>query len=137
MARARGGISNQSLAALQAGFHCMLADNRVAAHLHLAEGYVSRAFCIKPRDIYIETRGPKHVAEARQLVMYLAHVQFGMSLSVIGRRYLRDRSTASYACKKIENKRDDPEFDDLVSGIEERVTLNEDPLFQPSIWRRA
>ncbi|QDG76984.1 helix-turn-helix domain-containing protein [Labrenzia sp. PHM005] len=115
--------------------HRLLAANRLAAHLHLAEGYVSRAFCIKPHDFYIVTRGPKHVAEARQLIMYLAHVEFGLPLAVVGRKYQRDRSTASYACRTIEHRREDPFFDQLVSEIEDLITLRKDPLFGSFVWR--
>lgn len=107
----------------RAGFQSLLADNRVAAHLHLAEGYVARAHGIKPIELYSLTRGPIHVARGRQLVMYLAHIQLFMSLAEVGRHYFRDRSTASYACKVIESKRDDPDFDDFVTELEELITL--------------
>lgn len=107
----------------------LLADNRIAAHLHLAEGYVSRAYCIKPGDFYLATRGKAHIAEARQLVMYLAHVEIGLSLSEVARRYHRDRTTASYACKAIEDRRDDPGFDALVCQIEALISLRKDPIF--------
>jgi len=106
-----------------------VADNRLAAHLHLAEGYVSQVFCIKPSDFFMRTRGRRPVAEARQLVMYLAHVEFGLPLREVGKRYFRDRSTASYACRKTENRRDDPRFDTIVRVIEARVSLTNDPLF--------
>jgi len=104
-------------------------DARLAAHLHLAEGYVSRVFCIKPSDFFMRTRGRKPVAEARQLVMYLAHVEFGLPLKEVGQRYFRDRSTASHACKTTESRRDDPGFDTIVRDIEARVSLTDDPLF--------
>ncbi|MBO6757753.1 MAG: hypothetical protein JJ902_15575 [Roseibium sp.] len=108
----------------------LLKDNRIAAHLHLAEGYVSRAFCIKPCEFYAATRGKQHVAEARQLVMYLAHVELGMPLSEIGRRYCRDRSTASYACRATEERRDDPKFDEIVCEIETLVSLRNDSILE-------
>lgn len=111
------------------GLHHLLADNRIAAHLHLAEGYVSRAFCIKPGEFFINSRGPKNVAEARQLMMYLAHVEFGIPLRAVGQRYQRDRTTASYACRTIENRREDPVYDELVREIENLVSLRGDPLF--------
>ena len=117
--------------------HHRLADNRIAAHLHLAEGYVSKAYCIKPGDFYIVTRGERNVAEARQLMMYLAHVEFGLTLKDAGKRYHRDRSTASYACRTIEDRRDDPLFDAMVCQIEDLVSLREDPLFTRELARLA
>lgn len=125
----RGRNLLRALAAAETEPHRLLAANRLAAHIHLAEGYVSRAFCIKPHDFFIDTRGPKHVAEARQLIMYLAHVEFGLPLTAVGRRYFRDRSTASYACRTIEHRREDPLFDQLVCEIEDLITLRKDPLF--------
>lgn len=131
----RGQVLPQAIDLVQGVPHCLLTDNRLAAHLHLAEGYVSRAFCIKPHDFYIDTRGPKHVAEARQVIMYLAHVEFGMPLADVGRRYFRDRSTASHACRKVEGMREDPIFDELVSEIEQLITLRADPLFGFNVRR--
>lgn len=131
----RGRKILQVIGTAHAEPHRLLAANRLAAHLHLAEGYVSRAFCITPLDFYIHTRGPKHVAEARQVIMYLAHVEFGLPLADVGRRYLRDRSTASHACRKVEGMREDPVFDELVSDIEKLITLRADPLFGTSLRR--
>ncbi|GGB50657.1 hypothetical protein GCM10011316_23490 [Roseibium aquae] len=113
-----------------------MVDNRIAAHLHLAEGYVSRAFCIKPSEFYSKTRGRRHVAEARQLVMYLAHVEFGLPLREVGLRYDRDRTTASHACRATEDRRDDPGFDDIVRDIEALISLRNDPLFRPAAGER-
>jgi hypothetical protein len=130
----RGGVIHDTYGPLRAKPLCLLEENRLEAHLHLAEGYVSRAFCIKPMDFFTLNRGPKHVSDARQLMMYLAHVEFGLSLALVGRRYFRDRSTASHACKKIEIMREDPFFDELVSEIEALITLRRDPLFGASFW---
>ncbi len=107
------------------GLTGLIAANRVAAHLHLAEGYVARYYGIKPADLYRSTRGKAHVAEARHLVMYLAHVEIGMSLKEIGFQYNRDRSTAAYACRTIEERRDDPFFDDMVGEIGKLISLRE------------
>lgn len=106
-----------------------LVQNRVAAHLHIAEGYVSRAYCIRPSQFFLQTRGERHVSQARQLVMYLAHVELGLPLEHVGHRYHRHKSTAAYACRVTENRRDDPEFDELVSELETLISLKDDPLF--------
>ncbi|NVK33177.1 MAG: hypothetical protein HWE23_01780 [Rhodobacteraceae bacterium] len=104
------------------GLSTFLADRRAAAQLHLAEGYVARAFCIKPNDLYQQTRGRSHIAEARQLVMYLAHVELGMSISFVAQHFGRDRSTVAYACREVEQRREAPEFNELVTEIEELVS---------------
>lgn len=106
-----------------------VADNWIAAHLHLAEGYVSRAYCIKPDDFYLSTRGKAHVAEARQLLMYLAQVEIGLPTVEVARRYGRDRTTVTYAVRSIEERREAPGFDALVTQIESLISLRRDPVF--------
>lgn len=61
------------------------------------------------------------IARARQLAMYLSHVVLGRTLSEIGEVFGRDRTTVSYACAVIEDMRDDPQFDDTVSGLERQI----------------
>lgn len=101
---------------------------RRKAHLHLLEGYVARAYLVEPADIYSRTRGRADVAEARQLIMYLAHVEMGLSMAEVAYRYGRDRSTAAYACREVEDRREDPVFDNLVSHIEALITMRRDPV---------
>ncbi|MBD8893533.1 chromosomal replication initiator DnaA [Labrenzia suaedae] len=108
-------------------FIWLIRRNRIQAHLHLAEGYAARAYCIMPEELYRNTRGKMHVCEARQLVMYIAHVVLELSRSEVARRYNRDRSTVAHACRTIEERREDPEFDRLVKSIEGLVTLEDDP----------
>ena len=53
--------------------------------------------------------------------MYLAHVGCGLTYSEVGRLFGRDRTTASYACRLIEDRRDDPDFDASLDLLEEEV----------------
>ncbi len=123
----RGAKTHHSGTISQSDSIEFLASRRIAAHLHLAEGYISRAFCIMPGEFYLPTRGPRNVSEARQLVMYIARVEFGLPTREIARRYQRDSSTVSHACRKTEDRRDDPSFDEIVTEIEGLVTLKWDP----------
>lgn len=67
------------------------------------------------------SRCRRSTAQARQLAMYLSHVVLGHSLTEIARVFGRDRTTVSHACGLIEDLRDDPGFDDEVSGYEQRL----------------
>jgi chromosomal replication initiation ATPase DnaA len=51
--------------------------------------------------------------------MYLAHVALGWSYSEIGRAFGRDRTTAAYACRQVEERREDPAFDAALRALEE------------------
>jgi chromosomal replication initiation ATPase DnaA len=55
---------------------------------------------------------------ARGLAMYLAHVGSGMSLGRVARIFGRDRSTVAYACRLIEDRRDNPRFDKWLEALE-------------------
>jgi chromosomal replication initiation ATPase DnaA len=84
----------------------------------LVEALVASAFAIPPRDLRMRTRGEAAVAFARQTAMYLAHVSLGLSLSEVGRAFGRDRTTAAHACRVVEERRDDPRIDALLTRLE-------------------
>ena len=63
-------------------------------------------------------RGPRKIAFARQLAMYLTHVGFGLTLTEVGACFERDRTTVRHACALVEDRRDQPAFDLAVSALE-------------------
>ncbi len=90
------------------------------------EAVVAHAFALSVADLRGTTRGEAPVAFARQVAMYVAHVWLALSLSEVGRRFDRDRTTVAHACRVVEERRDDPRIDRLVSAIENSTDL----------WRR-
>jgi hypothetical protein len=58
-------------------------------------------------------------ALARQIAMYLAHVGFGLSMAEVGRAFGRDRTTVVHACHRIEDRRDETRFDQLLDLLEQ------------------
>ena len=72
-------------------------------------------------EIAAPTRGSTSAACARHLAIYLAHVSFGLPLTIVAAGFARNRSTAAYAYRKIVDKRDDPAFDAALNDLE-RVT---------------
>lgn len=76
------------------------------------------AFGIPEAEIGAPTRRGADAALARQVAMYLSHVACRMSLSDVGRAFARDRTTACHACHVVEDRRDDPDFDALLAGLE-------------------
>ncbi|MGV8996360.1 MAG: helix-turn-helix domain-containing protein [Parvibaculaceae bacterium] len=79
---------------------------------------IAGVFKVSVSEMRAPTRRTAPVAEARQIAMYLMHVVYGMSLSSVGRHFGRDRTTAAHACRQIEDRRDDPDFDVLVDRLE-------------------
>ncbi len=58
----------------------------------------------------------------RQISMYVCHVVLQVSLTDIGYAFGRDRTTVSHACNVVEDRRDDPAFDDFIASVERVVT---------------
>lgn len=93
----------------------------------LLETIVSDVFDISFRDMRRASRGRANVALARQVAMYLAHVQFGLTLTEVGRVFGRDRTTVAHACAVVEDRRDNPAFDYMLELLERVVAAYEAP----------
>ncbi|MBO6541581.1 MAG: hypothetical protein JJ939_15600 [Alphaproteobacteria bacterium] len=94
-----------------------------ADDIQLTCALVARAYNILTADLFHPTRGEARVAEARQVAMYLSHITFGMSLAAAARRFGRDRTTVAYACRQIEDRRDDDRFDVMLERLELSLTV--------------
>ena len=82
------------------------------------ETLVSAALRVSLADLRRRTRGRAPTAYARQTAMYLAHVHLGLSRSEVGRISGRDRTTVSHACACVEDSRDDPRSERIISCLE-------------------
>jgi hypothetical protein len=78
------------------------------------------------KALFQPDRGQADIALARQLAMYLMHVEFGRLYADVGRFFHRDRTTVSHACALIEDLRDDPEFDVMLERL--RLALLEEAI---------
>lgn len=79
---------------------------------------VARAFGVTVGDLLATSRCGAHVAAARQVAMYLTHIGCQLSMTDVGRLYGRDRTTAAHACRRVEDRRDDPLFDMAMDALE-------------------
>lgn len=79
-------------------------------------------FNVPSKAIREPGRSPLGVSRVRQVAMYVAHVVLRLNMSVIGKAFGRDRTTVLYACQLIEDLRDDPDFDRIIT-MTERVAL--------------
>lgn len=68
----------------------------------------------------IVSGGPsgRATTHARQIGMYLAYVILQWPLDRVGAAFGRDRTTAGHACRRIEDRRDDPAFDAGLERLE-------------------
>jgi chromosomal replication initiation ATPase DnaA len=95
----------------------------------LTENIAQAAFPVHPDAMVIPTRGRKRVGIVRRIAMYLCHVALGFSLTVVGRIFGRDRTTAAHACRSIEDARDNRTFDYTMDALETATRL--------TVWRRG
>jgi chromosomal replication initiation ATPase DnaA len=62
------------------------------------------------------------------MAMYLAHIMLGLSLTEVGDRFGRDRTTVAHACARVEDGRDDPVFDAAVTRLEAVIADWQSPI---------
>ncbi|WP_018267569.1 helix-turn-helix domain-containing protein [Methylosinus sp. LW4] len=80
------------------------------------------AVCGVPPDaLRSARRGRANVADARHLAVYLDHVAFGASLSACARAFARDRASIRHACARVEDRRDEENFDRAVAALEQAL----------------
>ena len=84
----------------------------------MIETLVSASLAIPAATLRTRTRGNARAAAARQTAMYIAHVALGLNFAQTGRLFDRDRTTAAHACRRIEDLRDDPAFDQTLAALE-------------------
>ncbi len=97
--------------------------DHVTADCRCLETVVARAFGADLAELRGASRGHAPIAFARQVAMYVAHVWLGLSLSEVGRRFGRDRTTVAHACRVVEERRDDPAVDRIVAAVEAAADL--------------
>lgn len=78
------------------------------------ERMVTDVFGVDHAALSRKSRGAKRVASARQVAMYVAHVNCGLSLTDVGRLFGRDRTTVAHACISVEIRRDDATYDRVL-----------------------
>lgn len=83
----------------------------------LAQAVVASAYGVTLREMRTRTRKIQ-AQEARQLATYLARVVFEIGLRELARETGRSPGTTCHACRKVEQRRDRPEFDRAVDYLE-------------------
>jgi chromosomal replication initiation ATPase DnaA len=89
------------------------------------ESLVGSAFAVPLDKLRGSNRGSPWTAFARQVAMYLAHVELGLSLTIVGAQFGRDRTTVSHACGRVEDRRDDPALDLALFCLTAAITWHQ------------
>lgn len=88
----------------------------------LIEQVVLRTFELPVRSLLSPRRGRANIAFARQVAIYIAHVHLGMTLTRAASLFGRDRTTAAYACRIVEDRRDQRLIDRKIESIEQALS---------------
>lgn len=109
---ARTGLSTRTATAFADREACAIAARLAGGHYE-----------VPAAEIAARTRRSRRAAHARHVAIYIAHVTMGLPLRVVAAYFGRDRSTAAYACRVIEESRDDPAFDAALASLELSAAL--------------
>jgi Bacterial dnaA protein helix-turn-helix len=101
----------------------------------LPQAATAAAFGVPVDEMRAPSRRTSDVAFARQSAMYLAHVTLNLTYSAVGKLFHRDRTTAAYACRLVEDRRDIPTIDMLLQTLEGVCgELAQGNLTQSRVW---
>ncbi|WP_207552873.1 helix-turn-helix domain-containing protein [Consotaella salsifontis] len=88
----------------------------------MAQEIVSACLDVPVAEIVQPQRSLAEICLARHVAMYLAHVIFQVPLASIAPNFGRDRSSIGHAVRRIEDQREDRDFDALLSRLERLAT---------------
>ncbi len=100
---------------------CRKTRRKKRGEADIAQAVVAHVYGVPVDELRAGTRCDARTAFARQVAMYLAHITYGLSLSEIEFAFGRDRTTASHACHRIEDLRDDPSLDKRLTRLEDML----------------
>ena len=101
----------------------LIRRQEVVATAGFIEALVESAFGIARSALHAPQRGTAEVAFARQVAIYLVHVRLGLTYAAAGRFFGRDRTTAAYACRVIEERREESALDSLIDCLERAIDV--------------
>lgn len=91
---------------------------RAAVRCRLAREIASAVLLVPIEEIARPNRSVTATCQARHLAIYLAHVVFQVPLGTIALHFGRDRTSVAHAVRRIEDGRDEEEFERLVARLE-------------------
>ncbi len=95
----------------------MNAQQRTVAK-HVLRPRLAEVLATPEHLLFAPTRQRRDIAERRALGMYLAGITLNLGYRETGRLFGRDRTTVRHAMRRVEDMRDDRNFDALCNKLE-------------------
>jgi hypothetical protein len=83
-----------------------------------ASAIAAAAFDVPPEEMSARTRRTAEVVAARHVAIYIANVVFQVSLQGVADAFGRDRTSVGHAVRRVEDRRDEPDFDARLEKLE-------------------
>lgn len=100
----------------------MAETRRVVPSIAMVVRVVAGELGVDAAEIISAERGRRRVVLARQVAAYLCAVSLARaSATRLAPAFRRHRSTIDHALRAIEDRRDDPTFDERLCRLEERL----------------
>lgn len=91
---------------------------RPPAACRMALALAAAAFDVSAEEIRAAGRRTAVVSLARHVAIYIAHVVFQLPMQCVAEGFGRDRTSVGHAVRRVEERRDGPEFDRLMDRLE-------------------
>lgn len=98
-----------------------LAEGSHADQLGICNILAALLYGVSAGDFIEYTRHERRISEARQLGMYLANICLGIDYETIAHLANRDRTTVRYSIGRVEDRRENPQFDSVLVALETLV----------------
>lgn len=95
-----------------------LAQSSLSDQLGICNMLAAILYGVSTRDFTAYTRNERRVNESRQLGMYLANICLGIAYEDIASVTNRDRTTVRYSIERVEDRRENPQFDSVLVALE-------------------
>lgn len=103
-----------------------LAQASPAEKLAVCNALAAMFYGVSSGDFEAHTRHERRINEARQLGMYLANTCLSVDYEEIGRVSRRDRTTVRYSIERVEDRRENPQFDSVLVVFETLIGCFQD-----------
>ena len=90
------------------------------AQIGMAQAVAAHAYGVRLDELF-RRKGDDTVRRARHVAMYLAHIVLRLGQRECGRGFYCDHRVVAYACRHVEEAREDPAFDRTLQWLESLV----------------